>query len=242
MSSISGISGSSPMMQGMGGMKRPDPAQLAEQLFSKLDSNGQGYIEKSDLKNAFDKTASTASNSQTNVDDLFSTLDGDQDGKVSKQEFSDALQKVAEQLDSQMMDKRLGRSSAGMPPPPPDAGPSLSKDELTSMASEIGSSDSAAASSLNELINNFDKADSDGDGKVSFKESQAYQQSTAATAATASTASSASDSSSNTASSSDANDIIMKQIMKLMQAYGIGATSSGSAEASSMLATISTSA
>jgi Ca2+-binding EF-hand superfamily protein len=237
MSSMSGISGSSPMMQGMGAMKRPDPAKMAEELFNKLDSSGQGYIEKSDLKNAFDKSSSTTSSSPSNVDDLFSTLDGDQDGKVSKQEFSDALQKVAEQLDSQMMDKRLGRSSGGgmPPPPPPGGGPSLSKDELTSMASEIGSSDSAAASSLNDLVNNFDKADSDGDGKVSFKESQAYRQSTAASTSSSSNTSS-------TTTNSDANDVIMQQIMKLMQAYGIGATSSGSAEVSSMFSTISTSA
>lgn len=233
MSSISGVSGSSAMMQSMGAMKRPDPAQMADELFSKLDTSGQGYIEKSDLKNAFDKSSSTSTSSQANVDDLFSTLDGDQDGKVSKQEFSDALKKVSDELDSQMMDKRLGRSGGMPPPPPPGGGPDLSKDELTSMVSEIGSSDSEATSSLTDLINNFDQADSNGDGKVSFQESQEFRQSSSASSTSSETSSSA---------SADANDVIMKQIIKLMQAYGINPTSSNTTDVSSVLSTISTSA
>ena len=98
MSSISGIgSNYGMMMQGMGGMKRPDPTQMANQLFSKLDTSGQGYLTKSDLQSALDSVSSSSASSSTtsSVDDLFSKLDTNSDGKVTQQEFSDTLQKVA---------------------------------------------------------------------------------------------------------------------------------------------------
>jgi hypothetical protein len=43
-------SSASMMMSGMKGMQRPDPSKMADQLFSKLDTKGQGYIEKGDLQ------------------------------------------------------------------------------------------------------------------------------------------------------------------------------------------------
>ena len=83
------------MMQGMRGMKHSDPSQMADKLFSQLDSSGQGYIQKSDLQTAFDKisasSSSSSSNTTSNVDELFSKLDTNSDGKVTKQEFSDSL-------------------------------------------------------------------------------------------------------------------------------------------------------
>ena len=107
MSSIGSISGNSISMYQAGGlrnMQRPDPSKMADNLFSKLDSAGQGYIQKVDLQSALDKV-STASSSSTNttnttnttssggssVDDLFSQLDGNGDGKVTKDEFSSSL-------------------------------------------------------------------------------------------------------------------------------------------------------
>lgn len=235
MSSIGGI-GSNPsmMMQGMGGMKRPDPAQLAKNLFAKLDTSGQGYIQKADLQAAFDKVTSSSSSSgtTTNVDDLFSQLDGDSDGKVTQQEFSDTLKQVAEQLDNQFMNTRMsgampgggmggmpGGGMGGMPPPPPggkdDSG--FTKDELSSQLSEIGSSDSKRSSLISNIVGNFDAADSDGDGKVSFKEAMAYDQSTASSSAATATTNTAT-----SASDADVGARVMLQIMRLMQAYSGG--------------------
>ena len=94
MSSIGSIGSTSSMAHSMRGMKRPDPAEMAANLFSKLDTSGQGYISKSDLQSAVDKvSASTsATSSSSSIDDLFSTLDSDSDGKVTQQEFSESLQ------------------------------------------------------------------------------------------------------------------------------------------------------
>jgi Ca2+-binding EF-hand superfamily protein len=243
-SSIGGIGSSGAMM--MQGVRRPDPAQMANDLFSKLDSSGQGYIQKSDLQSAFDKISSSSSSSSTasNVDELFAKLDGDGNGKVTKEEFIDTLKKVADELDSQFANMRMNGgvqgggkggmspgSMGGMPPPPPggDSG-GMTKAQLTSAANETSSSNSEASSSLSKLVNNFDEADTDGDGKISFMEAMKYDQKTS------SADSSSSSSSSSASSSSDLNAQLMSQIMKLLQAYG-----AGNDQSSSLLSTLSVS-
>lgn len=242
MSSISGIGSSmSMMMQGMhGARQRPDPSQMAEDLFSKLDTSGQGYIQKSDLETAFSKISSSSSSdsatsSTASADDLFSTLDANGDGKVTKDEFTNGLKKVAEQLDNQFMSMRLRggmQGAGGMPPPPPqdgadDAG--FTKDELTSQLNSAGSSDSKMSSLISNIVSNFDKADTDGDGKVSFKEAMAYDQGASGSASGSSSTSSSSDTA---ATASDTNAKLMLQIMQLMQTYGIGPNAQSSSSLS----------
>ena len=225
MSSIGGISGSNGMM--MQGMGRPDPAKMAENLFAKIDTGGQGYIEKSDLQSAFDKISSSSDKSPS-VDELFTKLDTNSDGKVTKSEFTDTLKKVAEELDNQFMSSRMSGGMGGMPPggmggmPPGGQAGGLSKDQLSSTADAIGSSNSSASSLIKDLVSNFDKADTNGDGKVSFQEAMNYQQKNAVSG---SSPSSASDSSS--ASSNDLDTRLTMQIMKLMQAYSMGDENSG---------------
>ncbi|BAO28310.1 EF-hand domain-containing protein [Sulfuritalea hydrogenivorans] len=201
--------------------------KMANNLFSKLDTSGQGYLTKIDLQAALDKVSSSSASSSTtsSVDDLFSKLDTDSDGKVTQQEFSDTLQKVAEQLDNQAMSMRMNggmQGMGGMPPPPPpqDGDSGFTKDELTSQLSEIGSSDSKRSAAISNIVKNFDKADTDGDGKVSFKEAMAFDQSTSSSSS--STSSSTSTDASSSTSSSDLNAKLLSQIMKLMQAYGLG--------------------
>lgn len=247
MSSINSIGGNSAMMmQGMRGLKRPDPTQMAENLFSKLDTTGQGYITKSELQTALDKVSSSSPSSSTtsSVDDMFSQLDTDSDGKVTKQEFSDTLKKVTEQLDNQAISMNGGMQGGGMsgiggmppPPPPQDSDTGLTKDQLTSAAKEASSSDSTTSSSLTNLANNFDTADTNGDGKVSFMEAMVYE---LKTSSSDSSSSSTSTDTSSSASSSDLNAKVMSQIMKLIQAYGAGNDQNNS---NSLLSTLSVTA
>ena len=229
-------------------MKRQDSTQLAETLFSKLDTSGQGYIQKSDLQSAFDKIASTSgSGSSSTVDELFSKFDGNDDGKVTKQEFSDTVTKLSAQLDEHFASTRMQNAmpggemsgmnrSGGMPPPPPPGeGPSLSKDELNSTLSQISTSDSRS-NMMSNILNNFDAADTDGDGKVSFKEAIAYDQTNPSSASSAGSALSGTDSTSGTSSSNDLSLQLMQQIMKLAEAYGV-AGEAGSAVGSSLSTT-----
>jgi Ca2+-binding EF-hand superfamily protein len=185
--------------------QRPDSGKLASQLFAQLDSKGQGYINKSDLQNAV-SGASPASSSTGSVDELFTQLDSNGDGKVTKSEFADLLQKLAESLDSQAMSSRLQQTGSAAA----DAG--LTKDQLTSIASDLSASDSKRASLMSDIAANFDKADADHDGKVTIKEAMAYADSkkTASTSQVLTT---------DNASASDAQTRILQQLLQLAQAY-----------------------
>ncbi|CAK0781074.1 hypothetical protein CCP3SC15_880002 [Gammaproteobacteria bacterium] len=98
-----------------------------------------------------------------------------------------------------------------------DAG--LTKDQLN----DINSSDSNSSSQVSDLVENFDAADTNQDGKVSFQETMAYEQSKQSAAADSGTTT-------NTGSSTvDSNTQVMSQIMRLMHAYGIGNESNSTA-------------
>jgi len=229
MSSIGAIGGSSnwSAMQGMQGMRRPPDGgqKMAADLFSQIDSSGQGYIDKSTLQAAFEQSSSSSNSSSSgNVDELFSALDGNSDGKVTKDEFTNSFQSLAQQLESQLMSgNSMQAGNMPPPPPPPQNHAGFTKDELTSQLNEIGASDSTRSSLISSVIENFDQADSDGDGKVSFKEAMAFDQSNSS----ASTTSSTSDSSSSVSSASeDLNAKLMRQLMQLMQAYNLNGQSS----------------
>jgi Ca2+-binding EF-hand superfamily protein len=109
---IGGIGGnSSMMMQGMERMQRQDPAKMAEELFSKLDTSGKGYIEESDLQSAFQSVPASSSSS---AEDVFASLDGDSNGKVTRHEMSDSIQKLSDALDNQFNSMRMSGAMAGM--------------------------------------------------------------------------------------------------------------------------------
>lgn len=212
-------------------MQRPDPSQMANKLFAKLDTKNQGYIEKSDLQSAFNQiSGSSSSGNAASVDEVFKQLDGNSDGKITKDEMSSGMQKLADQLDSQFNSMRTsGKGGQGMggmqgmgsmpPPPPPssgksDSGDGLTKDQLTSISKETGSTDSK----LTNLVKNFEKADTNQDGKVSMQEAMAYDQTNQTSASTS--ASTESSSTKNTEAK------VMLKIMQLMQAYGLEQDSS----------------
>jgi len=228
MSSINSIGssmGSMAMMQGMRPMRKPDPAEMADNLFSKLDTSGQGYLEKADLEAAF-SSISTETDNATDVDSLFTQLDSDSDGKVTKEEFSSRLQALSEQLDAQFQSMRMQEGMGGMggmggmqgmpPPPPPQDDAGFTKEELQSQLDEIGETDSKRSSLISSVIENFDAADADGDGKVTFREVMAYQE------ASGSESSASASGNGTTVSDTDSNARLMLQIMRLAQAYGLG--------------------
>lgn len=255
MSSIGSVGSSNSMMM-MRNMQRPSATEMADKLFDKLDTSGQGYIQKSDLENAFSQVSSSSgSTSTSDVDQLFSQLDTDSDGKVTKQEFEDVLSQLNQQFDSARMQGGMqggggmqGMQGGGMPPPPPPENDSgFTKDELTSQLQEIGSSDSKRASLISEVVQNFSAADADGNGKVTFKEAMAYDQSVNGTSSSSSSSSTSSSSNSSSSSSSTSStssnsttsatdtssDLkMMLQIMRLMQAYNLGPDSNTTSQLS----------
>ena len=198
-------------------------------------------MEKSDLVSAFAGFSNDSSSSS--VDDVFQALDSDQDGKVTKGEFSTTLTKLQEELDSQFNQMRMqgqgGQGPQGMggmpPPPPPQNDSGFTQDELSAQLEEIGSSDSDRASFINNIVQNFSAADSNGDGKVSFQEAQAYNSQSDSTSGTSSTTGTTT-STATTANNSEAQ--VMFKIMQLMHAYG-GLNNDNSAAASSSSLSVS---
>ena len=202
-----------PGMSGMGGgpraMKRPDGEQMASEIFSKLDTDNQGYLEASDFG--------------SDNEDLFSALDSDSDGKVSKSELSTRLKELAEELDSQFNAMRsqgmggmmMAGGMQGMPPPAggeDDAG--LEQEQLSAMATDASEAgDSVAAARFAALAENFDSADSNQDGKVSFAESVAYEEAQRSSSGTSS------EDSGVASADSEQDGRIMMRLMAMLRAY-----------------------
>lgn len=208
--------------------RRPDSSRLSEDLFSALDTKGQGYLEQADFETAFSSLAIDDSDAAS-AEEVFAALDSAADGKLTQDEMSSSLQKLADELDSQFHQMRMEQGGmnamSGMPPPPPPEGEDqgFTADELSSMASEIGSTDSKMSSLMSSIAENFEEADADGDGRVTASEARAYDetQNGSTTAAT--------DGSSSSASS---ESLVLKRIMELAASYG---DSSFASTASSLL-------
>ena len=196
--------------------QRPNPAEMVKDLFSKLDTSGKGYIEQSDLESALSGLSSASStqgvSGVASAKEIFAQLDGDGDGKVTEDEMSASIRKLAESLDNQFNQSRM---QGGMPPPPPPPpggnGPDLSKDDLTSKLAEMGSSDSAQSNLMSKIVENFEAADTNQNGKVSFQEAMSYDQ-----------ANPTSNSTSNysVANSEKTDAQVFRQIMELLHFYG----------------------
>ncbi|MBC3879366.1 EF-hand domain-containing protein [Undibacterium sp. FT79W] len=182
MSSISGISSTSAYSGSVSSVKRqrPDPAQMAEQAFSKLDTKGQGYLEVSDLESAFSNIASASGSEATSTaNDLFKKLDADSDGKVTKDEFSSGLKKLADDLESQFNQSRtsgVGQDRGAPPPPPPSGASEASGGGTDAISSGSATTSSTATSSASDTSasKTYEAADTNQDGKVTQKEEEAY--------------------------------------------------------------------
>ncbi|MES9944553.1 MAG: EF-hand domain-containing protein [Candidatus Thiodiazotropha sp.] len=233
---MNGISGAGMgMMQTMFGHNRPDPTQMARKLFTEIDTAGQGYIERSDLAAAYETTTSVISTSSddSGIDELFSQLDSNDDGKITQQEFTDSFIQIDEQISNIMSQMRANEAKGMMPPPPPpppsdaqagemDEGFTL--EQLTAQLEEIGSSDPRRAELISNIIENFDEADTDGDGKVSFAEAMTFDEGGSANGSATTTSETLL---SPAESSQDLNQKVMMQLTRLLQAYAVDQFSSG---------------
>ena len=252
MSSISSVSNFSvsSLYSGTSGMQkhqRPSSEQMASDLFSKLDTSGKGYIQESDLETALSglsSSSSSTSGSSSSASEIFSQLDTDGDGKVTKAEMTSSFEKLAEELDNQFDQSRMQSAMGNMPPPPPQDDAGFTQEELESQLSEIGTTDSQRSSLISKVVENFDAADTNSDGKVSFQEAKAYDESTNSSTSSSTSSSSASSSDSSSASTETSDAKVFRQLMELLRAYGDGSQSAtGSLSAMSTLsALISTSA
>ena len=196
MSSINSISGGGFSMM-MSGTKRPDPSKMVDDLFSKLDTTGKGYLTKSDLQSASTQlsgsdssNSSGSTSSSANVDELFKKLDANGDGNITKDELASGLKQLA----------------GGTPP------------SGSGNANSTSSTNGTSSTQSSSTSKTYDPADTNQDGTVSAQERIAYALKQLASQLQSSASSTSSNSASSTSTSSDAR--IFKQITDIMRAYG----------------------
>lgn len=206
-----------PAMQGQR-PRRPEASDIAAQIFSELDTGQQGYLQESDFSDVLGASGSS------DGAELFAALDGDSDGKLTQDELTSKLQEIASQLDSgfnamrtQGMPQMMAGGMQGMggmpPPPPPGDDEGLDAEQLSAMASSASENgDTTAAERFANLAANLDAADTDGDGKVSFQESIAYQQ--------AQNGSSSADDSSSDSQGGGVNERSLQRLLGMLRLYG----------------------
>jgi Ca2+-binding EF-hand superfamily protein len=140
-----------------------DVTSIWQTLFNKIDQNGDGSIDKTEME-------SIRSKNGPSVEDIFTKLDSDQDGVIGKNEYEEALSKIRTQ-------QPPGPPPTGnMGPPSPeeiftkmdqDGDGSISKGELKSAMAQM----SPNGPSVDEI---FGEADTDNDGVISRSESDAH--------------------------------------------------------------------
>ena len=103
-----------------GARQRPDASQMADDLFSKLDTQNKGYLESSDLASALGSNSS--STSSASAEEVFKSLDSDSDGKLTKTELSDGLKKCKISWRAASRPCAPRARAICRPPPPPQGG------------------------------------------------------------------------------------------------------------------------
>lgn len=228
--SVVGSSAASAMQSAAMQRKRPEAAEVAAQVFAQLDVAGKGYVDSDDLTAALGSSGDSAS-----ARSLFDTMDGDSDGKVTENELATLLQKVADQFEDSFGAARVGQAMGSRPPPPPGGGgdKGMTAEELGAVAGDAEASGSAQAGDLAALVESFDEADTDEDGKVSVQEAMAFRESSAS-AASADEDSSAS----RTAASDEAgrDERMLARVLDMLSKYTADSESAASSSGLSALA------
>jgi Ca2+-binding EF-hand superfamily protein len=175
MSSVSACGGySAAMYSGMQG-SRTTEAQRSQQLFQKLDVNGDNGIDASELKSLVEfigqKTGTTS-----DAGALLTALDSDGNGNISSTELDDNVQTLFDQLRGQLMGAKV---ESGQKSPDPeqlfgkidtDGDGRLSLSELKSFAAERAGGRGPGAEDI------LARDDTDKDGSISKDEFNAAVQ------------------------------------------------------------------
>jgi Ca2+-binding EF-hand superfamily protein len=155
-----------------------DTSKLQQQLFSKVDANGDKSIDQTELTSFLDYVGEKTGSSIDSAAAL-KALDSDGNGSISETELTDNASALFDQLKSQLMSSQMQLGSAPPPPPPPkedssqmfssidtDGDGSISKTELESFVSSR-SGESGQGSSVDDILA---RDDADGDGSISSTE------------------------------------------------------------------------
>lgn len=162
-SNASGVS--APMMSGktMGAMvsmqmKAPSASDIASDMVSSLDTDGDGEVSTDEITAAF----SAAGLDSTNVASALSAIDTDSSGKLSIDELTTA---VSSDMQSHGPEGMGGPPPGGPPPggPPPGGSPDEAAQDILSAYD----ADEDSTLSMDEVLKALDMESDDEDGSVS---------------------------------------------------------------------------
>ena len=232
MSSISGLeAGAGRYSSHMMPMHRPQRASASDMATAVMSAadGGKGYLEQADVAQTFSVlTRGKSDLSEEQAAEMFSAMDADGDGQVTEAELTSSLEKMEAALAQlfQQTEYAQGAHAArgmGMPPPLAEEDTGFSAEELQAQLNEIeasgDTSESARAELISQVLANFDEADTNGDGKVSFAEARAYE----ASQSSAEAAAVAAQQSEVVPGASDDTSAAMRQAALLLETYfGLG--------------------
>ena len=150
MSSLSGVSGASSPWSSMGGSS----VSRQERMFAKIDSNGDGSVDKAELQTAFDAIAQKTGGTAKSADALFGKFDTNGDGKLSASELDAGMKSLRSKPTSTVgMAGAQGKPAAGGPAGGGSSGAtSASTDPLDTNGDGVVSAMERAAGDLKAML------------------------------------------------------------------------------------------
>jgi Ca2+-binding EF-hand superfamily protein len=161
MSTISGVGGTSSAWSATASSRA---SAMREKMFAKVDSDGSGSVDQTELQSMLDHISSKTGTSAGSATDLLSKMDSDGSGSLSQTELEAGMKDLMPAPSSTISfaQQRGGDMQGDGPPPggmpPPSAGASSSSGTAASTSSSSTSSTS------------FDPLDTNEDGVVSAQE------------------------------------------------------------------------
>jgi len=141
------------MVNGVSGKGGMNPAQMAQQIFQGIDSEGKGYIDKSQLQEDLKKHGIT---DQTKIDEICKTMDADSDGKITQSEFTTGMKSMKPPHPNEEMKSMLS-----------ELGNTISASDLKSLFDKITSSNSSSKTRQSDRAKEmFSKIDTEGKGYI----------------------------------------------------------------------------
>lgn len=147
-------------------------SQMRQQLFSKLDGNEDGGIDKAEfLSGAGVSESQTGTSQETLATQLFESFDSDSDGKLTQDELETGFQKLSDQMRATLIQQQ--EASRPQPPSPEELFAKLDSnsdggvDEAEFIAGAPQDGRGPGESELKEMFASFD---TDGDGSLTSEE------------------------------------------------------------------------
>jgi hypothetical protein len=155
-------------------------------MFAKVDSDGSGSVDKTELQTMLDKIAEKSGTSLGSADDMMTKMDSNGDGSLSKDELEAGMKSLMPAPSSTV--DFAHRSGDGAPPTPPPGGgtagaggdssssTTTATDPLDTNGDGTVSAEERAAGAVKDMVQNLFKAmDSDGDQSINKTEFAAFK-------------------------------------------------------------------